>query len=123
MNANPPERNLTATFVGVLGSFLIVAGLVWAMYHYTRPAPVGQAKADERKKNLTELRAAETDAVNNYGWVDQTKDLVRLPVARAVELTVQEYQNPAAARSNLVARSDKASIAPPKPGAPPNPFE
>ena len=44
-------------------------------------------------------------------------------IMQAVELTVQEYQTPTAARTSLVARSDKASIAPPKPAAPPNPFE
>ena len=48
------------------------------------------------------------------------KGIVRLPVQRAVELTLQEWQNPGAARSNLISRVEKATALPP---AKPNPYE
>ena len=124
MPANPPSRfGLAAYAVAALGSLLIVYALVKVMQHYTRPLPVNQARIEERKKLRTEQTAAETDAVNNYGWVDQAKGIVRLPVTNAVELTIKEYRNPAAARSNLIALSDKAAAQAPKPPPPPNPFE
>ena len=104
----------------VVGSFLIVALLVWAMYRYTRPPEIAQNRAQERKKNLAELRVAETETLNNYGWVDQAKGIVRLPIGRAIELTLQEAENPMAARSNMVARAEKAGAAPP---AQPNKYE
>lgn len=115
MTANPPKpSNLTAYFVGILGSFLIVAGLVWAMKIYTQPAPLNAARSGERKKNLAELRAASDSALNEYGWVDQGKGIARLKIDQAMKLTVQEYQkNPAAARSNLLTLSAKASFVPP----------
>ena len=108
------KDSLTAYLIGILGSFLILAGLIWVMYHYTRPAPLTQARAEERRKNLADLQSANADALHNYAWQDQAKGIVRLPIARAVELTIQEYQNPVAARSNLAARAEKAFPPPPQ---------
>ena len=54
------KSSLVIYAIGVLGSFLIVIGLVWAMYRFTRPEPITQDRATERKKALTEMRAAET---------------------------------------------------------------
>ena len=124
MQTDPPaQTNLATYIVGVLGSFLIVVALVWVMYNYTRPAPVGQARVEERKRNLAELRAANVEILNNYGWQDQAKGIVRLPITNAMELILKEYQNPAVARSNLIAIAEKAALAPPKPPEKPNPFE
>jgi len=120
------QKTLWCIIIAVGGTFLIVAGLVEVMQKYTRPAPLGQARIQERKKFLAEIQAANADALNNYGWQDQAKGLVRLKISEAMRLTIQEYQNPAAARSNLTARADKAFAAPPPaPKAPekPNQFE
>ena len=108
--------SFTAYAIAIVGTFLIMAALVWWMYHYTHPAPLGADRAQERYKNLREVRDADAKLLNEYDWQDKTKEIVRLPIARAMELTVQEWQNPAAARSNLVARVEKATAAaPPKP--------
>jgi len=105
---------LTACAIGIFGTFLIVALLVLAMRHYTRPAPVGANRVEERYKFLQDQRAADAKALNEYDWIDKDKGIVRLPVQRAVELTLQEWQNPAAARSNLISRVEKATAVPPK---------
>ncbi len=124
MNASQPSRaTLAAYAVCILGSLLIVYALVWTMQYYTAPPPVNQARIEERKKALAEQRAADEALVNHYGWVDQARGIVRLPVTNAMELTVREYRNPAAARSNLMALSDKATAPLPPAPPPPNPFE
>lgn len=122
MNESPTSQK-TASFLGVLGAFLVVGVLVWAMRHYTRPPAPNQARADERRKALAEIRAAEAEALNNYGWADQSKGLVRLKEDRAMELTVDEYKNPAVARTNLVARAEKAVAPPPKAPEAPGKYE
>ncbi len=109
--------------VGILGTFLIVALLVLAMRHYTQPAPVGANRIEERHKFLREQRAGDAKALSEYDWIDKDKGIVRLPVQRALELTLQEWQNPAAARSNLILRVDKATAAPPKAPEKPNIYE
>lgn len=117
------DRTTLAYVVGILGCFLIVAAMVWAMRHYTQPPPLGEDRVALRKKALAELRAAEAEELNTYAWLDQGKGIVRLPIAEAMKLSLRQWQNPAAARSNLIARVQKATAAPPKAPETPSPFE
>jgi hypothetical protein len=48
---------------------------------------------------------------------------VRLKIERAMELTIEEYKNPSAARTGLIARAEKAAAAPPKPPEVPGKYE
>ena len=122
MNATPSSQK-TASLVGILGAFLVVGVLVYAMKHYTRPAPLNQARVDERKKALAEIRDADAKGLSSYEMIDAGKGIVRLKIERAMELTLAEYKNPAGARTNLIARADKAGAAPPKPPEQPSKFE
>ena len=124
MNPEPVrERTTLAYAVGIIGSFLIVAALVWAMRHYTQPPPLGEDRVAVRKKALAELRVAEAEELNTYAWLDQGTGIVRLPIAEAMKLSLRQWQNPAAARSNLFARVEKATATPPKAPEQPSPFE
>jgi hypothetical protein len=124
MNHQPaPERTGLAYLIGILGSLLIVAALVWAMQRYTQPPPLGEDRIALRKKALVDLRAAEASELESYGWVDQAKGVVRLPINEAMKLALRDWQNPAAARSNLIARVEKATAVPPPAPAKPSPFE
>ena len=116
---------LCAYSVAVIGSFLIVAGLVWAMYHFTRPEPLGEDRAAFRRKTLADVRAADADVLNNpnFVWQDQSKGIVRMPLTNAMDLALRMWQDPAAAHSNLVARAEKAFYIPPPPPPPPNKFD
>ncbi len=120
---NPPPRNALAWVAGIAGTFLIVAGLVWAMRHYTRPAPLGEDRAAIRAKALAELQAENTAVLHTVGWVDPAKGVVRLPIEEAMNLVEREWRNPAAGRSNLIARVEKATAAPPKAPEKPSEFE
>jgi hypothetical protein len=108
--------------VAVIGCFLLVAGLVWVMYSYTRPEPLGEDRAAVRRKTLADVRAADAEVLNNpsYVWQDQTRGIVRLPLKSAMDLSLRLWQDPAAARSNLIARVEKAFYVPPPP---PNKFD
>ena len=124
MNGEPVrERTGLAYVIAILGSFLIVALLVWAMHRYTQPLPLGADRAQVRARALAELRASEKDALENVAWIDQGKGLVRLRIEDAMKLVERAWQNPPAARSNLIARVEKANEAPPKAPEKPSPFE
>ncbi len=125
MNGEPKRGVVVWAYIaGILGSFLIVAGLVWAMRHYTQPPPLGAARAAERAKALAELRAAEAEALEHPGWMDQNKGLVRLPIAVAMKKVEHDWaQDPEAARSNLVSRVEKATAPPPKAPEKPSQYE
>lgn len=109
--------------IAILGTFLIVAWLVSLMINYTKPAAIGQDRADERRKKLVELRAENDQVLHQLAWQDQAKGVVRLPIERAMELTIQEWKEPAAGRSKLLARVEKANAAPPKAPEKPSQYE
>jgi hypothetical protein len=121
-SSNCKCSTICAYVVAVIGAFLIVAGLVWVMISYTRPEPLGEDRAAVRRKALEETRNADAEALYNpnFVWQDQTKGLVRLPIKSAMDLSLQLWQNPAAARSNLIVRVEKANYIPPPP---PNKFD
>lgn len=106
-----------------LAACLIFAALVLVTKKYTQPAPLGSARATERKEALLKLHAEEIQALQNVGWIDQTKGLVRLPIADAMKLAEREWQNPAKARADLIARVAKANELPPKAPEKPSEFE
>jgi len=121
-NSTGSGRSFSVT-VAVVIVCLIFTALVWKMRQYTTPAPLGAERAAERAKALAELRAAETDALDNVGWVDQPKGVVRLPIAEAMKLVERQWQNPASARQDLIARVEKATALPPKAPEKPSAFE
>ena len=106
--------------LAILGSFLIVAGFAWAIHHYTHPAPLGEDRAVLRARTLAEIRASESDAQEQVAWIDQPKGLVRLRIEDAMKLVERQWRNAPAARSNLIARVEKATAVAP---AAPSPFE
>jgi hypothetical protein len=116
------KTTVAAYTLAVIGAFLIVAGLVWVMISYTRPEPLGEDRAAVRLKTLTDVRNADAEVLYNSGfvWEDQTKGIVRLPITNAMELSLQLWQDKAAARSNLVGRVEKKYYVPPPP---PNKFD
>src|SRR5262245_12202401 len=125
MNSAETNRNSRPqawpTVLAVFGACLIFAFLVGETKKYTQPPAVDEGRATVRAKALSELRAAEADALATVGWVDQAKGIVRLPIAEAMKLAEREWQNPAQARSNLISRVEKATALPPKAPEKPSP--
>ena len=61
--------------------------------------------------------------MNNAGWIDENRGLVRLPIEVAMQITERVGQDPAAVRSNLTARVEKATAPAPPAPAKPSAFE
>lgn len=119
MNSEPKSKcgAIAAYSLAVVGAFLIVGGLVWIMYAYTRPEPLAEDRAAFRRKTLAEVKQADADALDTpvYVWEDQPKGIVRIPIKDAMALALRMWQDPAAARSNLVSRAEKEFYVPPPP--------
>jgi hypothetical protein len=99
-----PQRTPVFTAVVVI---LAAVFCGWLINRYYRPAPAfnnrGTANpadfdeaarwkftAEGRAKALDELRQKER-AQDSYGWVDQQKGIARLPIDRAIDLTVRDH--------------------------------
>jgi hypothetical protein len=100
----PNRLVLPFYFVGTLLVFFLGVALIVAMYRFTRPPSVDEARFAERRRNLAELRTQARQQLDEYGWVNAAQGVVRLPIRRAMELMLREWQNPAEGRSNLAVR-------------------
>lgn len=115
-NVNQSGKGKTAfTVVAVLATFLLMAFLVRQMVALTKPAAVSAAVGAARAEENAKIRAAGVEAAKSWGYSYQAQGMVRLPIEDAMKLTVQGYQNPAAFKTDLVARVEKATAPPPKP--------
>ena len=109
--------------VAVLGTFLILLGLVRYTERRVRPEPLTAARAAERSTALHDMREAEAKAASEYAWQDKPREIVRLPVERAIELTLTEWKDPEAGKAKLVSRVEKATAPAPKAPEKPNIYE
>ncbi len=86
------KGSFTATLLAAVGGFSIFLIILVVAYLPNKAAPAGDGVKTpaERKAALAELRGKEQTAATTYAWVDKDKGVVRLPLERAVELTIQE---------------------------------
>src|SRR3984893_8442698 len=115
-----------STWIGVVLLFALFGVIVLAV---VGPAPRGdnyeQMRAEARAKKLKDARDEETKALTSYAWVDKNKGTVRLPIDRAMELTVADLANknpapasPIAAPEPSAAPGGAASASPAPPASP-----
>ena len=115
-----------STWVGVVLLFALFGVIVVAVIG---PAPRGdsyeQMRADARAKKLKDARDEDTKALTSYAWVDKNKGTVRLPINRAMELTVADLANKKPAPANAIVAPEPsaapggAAAASPAPSASP----
>ena len=110
-------------FVVFLATFFIVAFLIWATKQYTQAPAISANRAQERAENLKSVKEAVAPILSEYGWQDQDKGFVRVPIERAMELTVKEWSNPEEGRAKMLERLDEATFVPPPPPEEPSAFE
>jgi hypothetical protein len=117
------QNGAAAAAMGFVMVCCLLAALILAAKPSACPPAIDADSAAARAKALAELRTAESNALNHPGWIDQNRGLVRLPISVALQITENEWQNPAAARSNLIARAEKAAAPAAPAPAKPSPFE
>ncbi len=94
MSDAAPKSGFFVTGTAVIGGFLIFVLILVIAYLPNKPAPLpeGTKTPQERADILRDLRAKEVAAATTYGWVDQTKGVVRIPIERAMQLTLDEHK-------------------------------
>jgi hypothetical protein len=91
--ATEPSGSFSATFLAAVGGLAIFVVILGVAYLPNRGAPAGDGVKTpaERKALRAELEGKAHTAATTYGWVDKDKGVVRLPLERAIELTLQEH--------------------------------
>jgi hypothetical protein len=113
--ANPeqfPSPAPFSTWFGIVLLFTLFGVIVVAVIG---PTPRGdnyeQMRAEARAKKLKDARDEDSKALTSYSWIDKNKGTVRLPIDRAMELTVADLANKKPAPANAIA-TPEASAAP-----------
>jgi len=117
------ERPVWHVGLGFLAASFLFAILVLVVRHSVCVPAIDANRAAERAKDLADIRATEVQMLDNLGWINPQRGIVRLPIDVAMQIAAQELQNPAVARTNLIAREEKATAPAPVVPAKPNAFE
>jgi hypothetical protein len=94
-NPSPSHIRFWAAVIATAGVFAIFIIILLIAYIPRRPDSPGVSTTSEltpaeRAARLAEMQAKEKSAATTYGWANPEKTVVRLPLDRAMELTVQE---------------------------------
>lgn len=100
MSLDHPSHTETPRFsagimllIGVLILLLAaVLGGLWLNRSTSATETEDADRAAVRVKNLAELQAADTKALTTYGWNDQAKGIVHIPITKAMELVLPAIQ-------------------------------
>jgi hypothetical protein len=108
------RRSTVLTFVlGIVG-FALFGLFIWAVADFGKPRErLDDILGAERLEKLNALREEDSSELGSYAWVDKEKEIVRLPVERAMQLAAQEL-----ARKPVKASGVKALLPPPPPAGP-----
>lgn len=88
----PPKLNRLLSLTGIIGALLVFAVILYVAYLPARPPAVDSKIAEARKQAAVEARAAGLAKITGYEVVDPASGLVRIPVEKAMDLTVEAYQ-------------------------------
>ncbi|HEY0863379.1 MAG TPA: hypothetical protein VGD97_04690 [Lacunisphaera sp.] len=89
-----PHRTPVFTTVIVLACFALFGWLARKVYapHAATVEPVpGVLTPADRKAMLVEHLTKDQAAATSYAWIDRQAGTVRLPIERAIELTVRDH--------------------------------
>jgi len=106
-----------STWLGVVLLFALFGVIVLAVIG---PSPRGdsyeQKRAKAREEKLKTAREEDAKALTTYGWIDKNKGAVRIPIERAMELTVADLAKKKPAKAGPLA-SPEAQASPVPTGA------
>lgn len=88
----PSDRRLLLSAVGWIGVFFIFALIVFIAYVQQQPREVGTVDQEARFQIRYQTEATQKELVTSYSWVNQAEGVVRIPVERAIELTLEELE-------------------------------
>jgi hypothetical protein len=89
-----PHRTPVFTALIVLlcfAAFVWLAKKIYTPHAATIEVVEGVRTPADRKALLTEHRQKEQADAASYGWIDQKAGIVRLPIDKAIELTVRDH--------------------------------
>jgi hypothetical protein len=106
-----------SAWFGIVLLFALFGVIVLAIIGPTpRATDYEETRAKKRVENLKTLREEADKALTTYGWIDKNKGVARIPIERAMELTVADLakQKPAPAGPIATPASAEATAGKPQ---------
>jgi len=101
-----------SAWLGVVLLFALFGVIVLAIIG---PSPRGdtyeQKRAKAREEKLKVAREEDAKALTTYAWIDKTKGSARIPIERAMELTVTELAQKKPAPAGPIASPEQPTVA------------
>ena len=90
-------------WLGIVLLFLFFGIFVLVLVAATPHGNTYEAKrAEAREKKLNDARNAATQELNSYAWVDKGKGIARIPIDRAMQLTLRDLASKKPAPANPI---------------------
>lgn len=119
MNAkNSNHSNLLPTFLGLAVAFVAMGVLIRFLNADLQPPPLGTERALERKAALEELRRNSRQQLQSYALLNPQNQTIQIPIERAMQVILEEWQDPATGRARFLERVEKAFAVPAAPAEP-----
>src|ERR1044071_9453226 len=107
-----------STWLGIVLLFVLFGVIVLAVVGPSpRQSDYEEMRAKKRMENLKTARDDAEKALNNYAWVDKNKGVARIPIGRAMQLTVAELAQKKPAAAGPIATPAPSEAAAGKPAA------
>jgi len=96
--AQAPERPhgdpsaVPTVVLGIVGGVLLLILVVAleTLYYGAQQQEVNRKVVNQPVEELQGVRASQLEQLNSYGWTDQVKGAVAIPIERAMELTARD---------------------------------
>ena len=127
VTSSPAAGRSPISFGAWLGVVLLFLFFGIFVFVFVAATPHGNAyeekRAKAREEKLKTSRDAATKDLNSYGWVDKGKGVARIPIDRAMELTLRDLASKKPEPANPIATPAEAQAAttPPPPAVSPVP--
>jgi flagellar basal body-associated protein FliL len=92
IDPEPSDNKALFSALGWLGVMFMFILIVAVAYLGKRPTSVDAKQAEQRHAIRAESEALQTRLVNSYDWINRDNGVVRIPVERAMELTLRDLR-------------------------------
>lgn len=89
-NTLKSKTSTTLSIVGIVGSFLLFVLILGLAYAPEKTNAVDMQLRASRKQMLEQNKAEQQQLLEGYAVVDAQNKIVRIPLERAIELTIAE---------------------------------
>jgi len=92
LDKEPSDRTVLFSALGWIGVILVFLLVVAVAYLPNQAVPQEEKNAEIRLQIRNEVQVEQARLLNSYEWVNQAEGVVRIPVERAIEISVEELR-------------------------------